>query len=605
MSDLMSRVNQGIAMRQQQNAPATPEGAPQGDPTVPGDAELSQSMGSPYSVTNKLEQQLSVAERLQQVGVEFEQLPEVQEDPSLMDRWRQTTDFHAASIADSVSALAGKDQRAQELIEGRALTGMEEIQAAPTAGQFAFQLTGDVAGTVFDWGADAVIEAGTEGFQLLPQSSQEFTKEQLGELVNSKVGQLGFKALKGGAESWAAFERQYPQQAKTLAKGFNLFGMGAARKVGRHVLTELQPLRVTQVGQRNVIKAPKGRDKDVYNLIEPEQTKAQRLQQIQEGQVTEPTGLSRRQSVTPSEAQWAVVDEVAKTSVKPSKTFVQNTRIIQRKIDDLNDATVRLTGRVKGGISGDVLSADLMNKVNVLRNQLPAIFGETGTKGVKTVDDLSAQLTRILNKHGDGAGGGTFSDLLAARKEFDNFVLEKMQAGTFGSGRRASVATEFHRAARDLLNGYVKDNVPGTEALLNRQHLLFQGLDGVAPKAAAEAATALGRIVQGIRVHLPSTPLSLALTAASPFTWVAGAGALAISPAVFAYKVGVKPLAYSGPVRRAKGAIDYSMRDVITESKKVLGMIKDPELRRAYAMDVKVLTTLAHVPTDSSEKADE
>ena len=540
---------------------------------------------------------------LDQIGAK-PMVPEVETtDPTLFDRMGASASRHLSSIADSTHSFFGQDLADAELVRNEKLEGMERIQAENTAGDWAAQVSGDIAGIIWDWGADAVVEAGTEGWQYLPTDVQEMGKEALGELINSEIGQAGFRAIKNGDAAWQAFSNKYPKDAKTLAKTFNLFPGGKVFKRSWAGYRDLQPLRIEVVGKRSVLRAPKGRDKDVYNLIAPELTAQQQTKQVLEGRVSDPEGLNRKQSIIPSMSEWEVVDEVAKTKVSPAKTKVENANIIIRQVDKLNDAASRVVNNIRGGVDGDTLARALNKEVDIQRQNLPAVFGADGTVGAQTLDNLQEQLRVIVRKHGDSSGGGSYHDLLTARQELDFFMLEQFKAGTFGDAARASVATEFHTAARNVLNGFVIDAVPEASDLLKRQNNLLTALDNVAPKAGKEAKTALGRIVQAIGIVAPAHPLSIAAMTTSPLILAMGAGAVAIAPFVYGYGRIVKPALYAGPVRSAKGAIDYTIRDIVQEGKKLLkNKDLDSESRKTLAKDVRVLQTLLQKTRDVAKK---
>ena len=174
-------------------------------------------------------------------------------------------------------------------------------------------------------------------------------------------------------------------------------------------------------------------------------------------------------------------------------------------------------------------------------------------------------------------------------------------AGTFGSGRKASVATEAHRAIRDTINSYVKSNVPGTEDLLDKQHKLYTALDGVSMKAVDEGRTAVGRLLQLFNLHMPHTPQAAVTTYLNPTVILAGLGAVAASPFVLGYRGLVKPITKSGAVREAAGFSKQSLIDFKNEATKLGKMITDPETLKAYRADLKVMASLIHTYEEDPE----
>jgi hypothetical protein len=517
-------------------------------------------------------------------------------DPSLMDPVGVSRAMAATGVADTLAYATGLESEQQEMLKGAPLSPQEQGGLDPSFAQTAWQLAGDTVGLVWDWGSDVLVEAGQEGISLLPTTVTEAGTAKLRDIAQSDVGQAGLKAAKQGGEAWDAFANQYPQEARTLAKGFDMVpGSRAFKRI--KMPTALTPLRIDKVGNRNILRSPTGRDKDVYNMVVPEQTKKQKTMQVAEGRVSDPEGLGRSQNVIPSDTEWKVIDELKSTDVSANKTMQQNSNVVLSKLDELNEQTRRRAAGTKGGVDHEVLMQSIRDKLGKEVTDNPAIFGKDGKKASKSIDDIFEQLEVILDTNGTSWEG-----ILRSRQELDNLLLKKMQVGTYGTGRKASAVQEAHKAARGVINDLVKANVPGTDKLLGRQHRLFTGFDSLSVKAADESSSALGRLLREINVHNPTTPLAQLSTLLSPVVW---AGAVAVSPFVLANKArrGVMQLA---PVAEKVGTMRNGIRDVITESQKMLKMVKDPDLRKQMQVDIKVMATLLHtLPAEGNMREEE
>ena len=523
--------------------------------------------------------------------------PTPPQDPSLLDRFSESAANRGSSIADTIMDATGQGQAQNALIDDN----YEPMYDSLSWGQAGVQLMGDTLGFVWDAGGDVITEAVTEAWELVPEATQEATKEQFRELMNSDVGQMGVAAIQAGFDAWDGFANRYPQEAKTIAAAFNITPVGQVSKVRKMFPTELTPLRVKDVGVRKILQAPQGRDRDVYNIITPELTKEQKLEQIKQGNVTNPQGPSGTQHTILSDKDWDVVDAVKPLDVSPANTQQTNTNNILKEINKLGQQTQRKTANAKGGINKDVVVRDIMQELDILRTQKPGIFGRGGKKGKKTVEDLLSQLDVFLNKHGTD-----FNGILNARQDFDNFLIHELKAGTFGNSRKASVAQEVHRAVRDILNGYVRNNVPGTADLLDKQHLLYTALDGVAPKAIDEASSAIGRVFQLFNVHLPTTPASQVMTFTDRAVMAAmGLGAVVGMPFVLGWRGLGKPIAYSSPVRQSVGYTKQAVKDFYNEAVKLGKYIKDPEVLKAYRADLKVIASMIHTWNGEEEQTEE
>ena len=538
-------------------------------------------------------------------------------DLSIMDRFGMSTARRASSVAETMANATGlsadtavmaaggnlEDGRSDMAREAAYLTPAEASLVNPSLTDTAVQIGGDVAGLVWDWGADALVEMGQEGFQLLPVSMQEGAKEQFGEFVNGPIGSQGVAAMKAGVDAWNAFSARFPQEARTLAKGFDFVPAGKhgqyvmGGKNGRKLIrtpltipTELTPLRMEKVGMRQVLRPPTGQDKDIYNMIVPEQTKQQRLLQVQEGRITQ-SPLSRKQSLVPSTREWEIVDELKTVEgISANKTMVQNSQLVSNKVSGLNDQAIKLTSDSKGGVDPSTLSTLLRQEIDAVIPTKPMLFGADGTKSSSTIDNMLAQLDIILADNGTTWGG-----LLKSRQDFDNVLLNDLKLGTFGTGRKAGAAQEVHTVIRNAINTMVIDNVPKTKELLKRQNLLLDGGKHLNLKAAEEAANALGRLLRDINVHQPTTPLAQLSTLLSPLVW---AGAVAVSPFVL-IKKSIDGVLQLPSVAAGRGTIKPALRQVIQESQKVLKMVKDKKLREQMQIDIKVMATLLHTFSDN------
>ncbi len=504
----------------------------------------------------------------------------------LLERFGDAFEERVGSVADTLADFSGlTDEQNALLGEGDPLAN-----TGPGAFQAGVQMLGDTAGLIYDVAGDTISYGVEEAFRLLPEEYQEDAKQGFKAVMDSPLGQAGLQAWKAGESAWSAFEKAYPQEAKTLSRGLNLVPM-ARTAMGLSkvkIPTELTPLRLEKVGLRQELKPPSGRDKDVYNIITPDKSKQQKVDQLKAGGVTNP-GASGTQRPVPSASEWEVIDEVKKLgNVGADKTYTHNFNIMLDNLNKTNEQTRRLAAKQKGGVQWRDLESGIEEKLNAVRQSSPAIFGVKGKKGKNTEEELLEEFYQMVDTNGNSWEG-----ILKARQDFDNFVTNKIQVGTY-TGRKASVASEVHKAIRETANGFVKEGVPQASGLLRKQHNLFRAMDGTVLNAAQEASTAVGRILQTLGLHMPHQPLSQAMTITSPLV-MAGTGlALAVSPALFAYKVGVKPITKGKVVRGTAGRINYTLRDVISEAKKAMKLVANKDNRKQLGLDIQTLTVLAN-----------
>ena len=529
----------------------------------------------------------------------------VADDLSIFERWGNSVERRGSSLADTVGNYTG------QAAEHRALMGEEwspEKQAMnePTLGDGLWQVGGDALGLVWDGMADAVVEAGTEGFSLLPNSMQSSANEAFNALMQTEYGQAGINAVVAGGAAWDSFAETYPQHARTISKGLDLLpgAKQLTRKAGSKVFKKVaipptqQPLRWEAVGKRKILSPAKGRDKDVFNIIAPMETPASKAAKIKQGLVTGPEGIAGSQRVIPDEYQWRVVDEVKKSGVNPKKTMTTNANILVESIDDLNQKAIKIT-RGKGAADLDAIDANINSKIEAMRAEQPLVFGKAGHKGAAIQEDMLAQWEHFLD-----ANGNSYEGLLMSRMQFDNYVLNNVMIGTFGKGKKNTIATNIHKSIRNTVNQMVEDGVPGTKSNLKSQSLRLDALDNVAAKGALEAETSLGRGLQNTGIHGVSTPLSGVQTATSPKILAAGLGALAVSPFVFMYNKTLAPFIYGNQARQLQGTIGYTLRDLHREMAKVGKRMKNPEELAQHNADMRVIAVLIHTQAKEEKKAE-
>lgn len=544
---------------------------------------------APNTYSGRIEDPERIAKLEAQLSMQEPSRPQVgtyqAEAPDLFERFGDAFDERVGSVTDTLADTLGLTAKENAILSGEPIN----LDDTLGKGQAAVQFLGDAAGLLYDAAGDTISYGAEEAFRLLPEEFQEGAKQQLQDVMNSATGRAGLQAWQAGVDAWGAFEKAYPQEAKTLSRGLNLVPMArtALGLTKIKVPTELTPLRLEKVGLQNKLKPPSGRDKDVYNIITPEKSKQQKIDDLKRGGVTSPQGVAGTQNLVPSPQEWAVIDEVKKLpQVNSQKTYTHNFNIMLDELNKTNEQTRRLAAKTKGGVQWRDLEAGVTDRLNSVRASSPSIFGVKGKKGKNVEEELIEEFYQMVDTNGNSWEG-----ILKARQDFDNFVLNKIQVGTY-TGRKASVASEVHKAVRSVANDFVKDGVPQAGSLLRKQSNLFRAMDGTVVSAANESASAVGRILQTLGIHMPHQPLSQAMTITSPLV-MAGTGlALAVSPALYAYKAGIKRVTKNAKVQETAGRINYTLRDVVNEGKKVMKLVKDKETRKQLGQDIQALTVL-------------
>ena len=129
---------------------------------------------------------------------------------------------------------------------------------------------------------------------------------------------------------------------------------------------------------------------------------------------------------------------------------------------------------------------------------------------------------------------------------------------------------------------------------MKRQNLLYDALDAVAPKAADEASSALGRMFQTLNLKAPTTALGKSATiSALVNNPLMGGGALMLSPLFLMHHLTLTGLR-NPTLAKFKDPIARSLANFNAEMRKIGKTIKDPKVRNQLYKDVGVIDTLIH-----------
>jgi hypothetical protein len=124
---------------------------------------------------------------------------------------------------------------------------------------------------------------------------------------------------------------------------------------------------------------------------------------------------------------------------------------------------------------------------------------------------------------------GTASGILKARKQYDRWVLSQKPKAFNATTENAF--TLANREIRNALNNILERKAPnvGVKSQLAKQSSLYKAMENLTPKAAEEANTAIGRIVQNI-----GKAIGIRNTAMQQLAGVIGLGGIAAGSAAFA-----------------------------------------------------------------------
>ena len=238
-------------------------------------------------------------------------------------------------------------------------------------------------------------------------------------------------------------------------------------------------------------------------------------------------GFWNKKTYVPTKWEEEAIDLVSTLEkVIPRKGEGYNIPVIQNYISNY---AKKLESRIKKAgnpeYDKDLMVAELKQELGKLtkkkaKTEEAVGFRLEGGSAAFTADYLQKAI-HILNKHPDTALG-----ILQARKEIDAY-FNKVRPGAMDTsyGDRVSSEKIVATLIRDKFNQQLIESVPNVDVdgLLRKQSLLFDAKSTLRSKFDAEARELQARVRNNVKrvtgITLPSTPLSLALTASYAATW--------------------------------------------------------------------------------------
>lgn len=315
------------------------------------------------------------------------------------------------------------------------------------------------------------------------------------------------------------------------------FAVGKPKKAIVEPLTDAQRM-VGRAGRalEETAQAAKQQEKVKFaqKLVTPELNKRGMIDEVDSFREIKEGGIIKEREIVPTKREIEVAETVAKIpEIDSTKTALQNRDAINTQITrvakDLDEAF--LTSDPV--FSNKELAARLKQ---AKQKQTSKIIFASDAQAEKLYDALTeALMSRVKGKK-------KTSSLWEARKEFD--VDVQNQGVNFD---KVNLKTELAELVRETVNIYIEDQMQRTGHTflpeMREMNNLYIARKNVAPKAAMEASTAVGRWVQAVqkRTRLSKgtlVALSSAGIVGGALTGVLQAGAI---PALFAmgtYKFG-------------------------------------------------------------------
>lgn len=317
--------------------------------------------------------------------------------------------------------------------------------------------------------------------------------------------------------------------------------------------------------------------KFAQDLVKPITSKAEKIAEV--SRTTEKgIGPFKRSVVAPTPEEERMAQAISKVpGVSPKNTLQQNFNVI--KSQNIINAG-QLVSDVKLNNFG-ILHNETLGRLEAVKGVLsksPVIVGDAE----KTADKLLEGAKKFV-KYNEQNGSG----LLQARKDYDQWVLSQKPAAFDAKAENAF--TTANREIRKVFNNTLDEFAPNAQVKdsLSHQSALYDAMENIAPKAAEEANTAIGRALQRIGKVLGTKNKIIQGIAAG--VGIGGLGAAAtFAPAV----AGVGVPAYI-IYRAGKLLMSPELRTGIGEVLKKYGDVLNPD-------DIKTLTSAVNNYGDTS-----
>lgn len=244
-----------------------------------------------------------------------------------------------------------------------------------------------------------------------------------------------------------------------------------------------------KIKQSGVKSADVAREKFINDLVSPRDTVKVKEKELPRTK-TEGKGPFKKDITVPSPDEAASAKAVSEIpEVKASNTQRENYRAI-------DEANTKEAEKLKADLKANDFVYDkpeLVGRLDALEKELK--------KSPTLVGDIQTSAERLLNhvkdliEKSDNMG----SSILDIRKNFDAWV--KSQKPTIFDSKVEGGMQIATRGIRDVLNKYLSEKGKymntgvGVDESLARQSALYDALDNLGPKAAREAETAVGRLV--------------------------------------------------------------------------------------------------------------
>lgn len=449
-------------------------------------------------------------------GEPTEQVTPKQKEPSFGDKLQLKLDKRLAEV----------NQTLEDHATGKIGTGQANIQV----------LGKGVAGSVLDIIGAETTEAVKGIGMMIPDSVSEPIKQYATKawdwVSTSEFGQYVGEELKANVNAYKTIKEKFPQEAKTLESVVNIGLLMAPAKTKAKAEPSILGKGANVIEKSGRASAATKRTDFVTDLISPVKTKKVLTEEA--GRTVEQgRGIFKHNVVTPSPHEKVVASQVERIKgVTPKNTVQRNYNIIAKENQRLAQKLEADVGKRRIFVLNSTATKNIDDAVEELVKTNPTIIGNAQT----VANRVATKAKELIS-----ANEGTPLGILNARKQLDQWIKKQKGAKIFAPDMENTLSVSL-RTVRQAMNKTVEQHAHGVgvKNSLKRQNLLYDAMENIAPKAAAEANHAIARAWQNAVKVLPfrgvaNQELALlfgmgGLGAAAVFApWVSGALAVTLT----------------------------------------------------------------------------
>jgi len=375
------------------------------------------------------------------------------------------------------------------------------------------------------------------------------------DLIGEKIGNTEV------AQKLAKKIQENPETAQDIFDVVNTLTLGVG-KVAEAPLKAVTGETLTKTGtslEKSALKTLESeKSKFVRDLIRPEQTKL--VKEAQVGRTIEKgRGIFKKSEVLPTSSELKIEKAVASIpEIKNTNTFQQNYNIIK----DANIKEAQLLEKQINEKDFIIPKKEVKSRLTQAKTSLsesPLITGDAE----KMAEKLLAKANQLVDSN-----TGTGSGILKARKEFDAWVLSQKPKAFDATAENAFTLAnrEVRKTFNELLDEKAID--VGVKESLSKQSALYNAMDNIAPKAAQEADTAIGRAFNNMAKTVGIKNKAVQQIAA--IAGIGGLGAAATFAPAVAIGGGLTFLGYKGAKLLMKPQIRVVLGKLLKQSGKLL-----------------------------------